>query len=97
MRAIKHLRSSERQEGLSNGFMAALVAERLVGIEEEGLIDRSGRSGDAGEVGVERGVSGVAVGFPGDEDGRREIRVCVRYRVPGAGNGARMVEEWIEW
>ena len=48
-------------------------------------------------MGVERRVSGVEVGFPGDEDRRREIRVWVRYRVPGAGNGARVVEEWIEW
>ena len=73
MKAIKHLRSSERQEGLSNGFMAALVAERLVGIEEEGLIDRSGRSGDAGEVGMERRISGVEVKFPGGEAGGQGV------------------------
>ena len=97
MKAIKHLRSSERQEGVSNGFRAALVAERLVEIEEEGLIDQSGRSGDAGEGGMERRVSGVEIRFPGDEEGRREIRAWIRYRVPGAGDGARMVEEWIEW
>jgi hypothetical protein len=39
----------------------------------------------------------VEVGFPGDEEGRKEIRALVRYKVPGAGNGARMVEKWIEW
>lgn len=97
MKPIKLLRSSERQEGVSNGFMAARVAERLVEIEEEGLIDQSGRSVDAGEVRMELRVSGVEVKFPGDEEGRREVRAWVRYRVPGAGNGARMVEEWIEW
>jgi hypothetical protein len=36
-KAIELLRVRERQEGVSNSFMAAKVAERLVEIEEEGL------------------------------------------------------------
>jgi hypothetical protein len=61
------------------------------------LLFRSPWSGDDGEVGMERRVSRVEVRFPGDEEGKKEIKAWVRDRVPGAGNGARMVEEWIEW
>jgi hypothetical protein len=48
-KAIQLLRASERQEGVSNSLMTAKVAERLVEIEEEGLLDREGERGS--EVG----------------------------------------------
>lgn len=38
-KAIELLRESEREEGVSNSLMAARVAESLVEIEEEGLLD----------------------------------------------------------
>jgi hypothetical protein len=97
-KGISLLRSSERQEGVSNSFMVARVAERLVEIEEDGLLNRDNGVGEAREVDKERRVSGVEIKFLGDEEGGMERRARVRYRVPGAGNGKeRMVEEWIEW
>ena len=99
-KAIQLLRSTERQEGVSNSLMAARIAERLVELEEDGL----GGVGDV--VPREKRISGIEVRFPGEEDGRGEGErgAWVRYQIPPVRHlGAertgmvRTVEEWIEW
>lgn len=90
-KAIELLRRTERQEGLWNSVLTALVAERLVRIEEEGLVGE--------ELEREKRIRGVEVRFELDER-----RACLRYGrlkagVFGIPFPAEMewIEGWICW
>ena len=89
-KAIALLRAIERQEGVSNSVMTAKVAERLVEIEEEGLLDREGERGGPEWVERRMRVSGVDIRFEGEEQ-----RALVRF-FRGEEEGG-VVEEWVEW
>ena len=79
-KAIELLRASEKHEGVSNTLMTAKVAERLVDIEEKGMLDRGGEGRAPQFVGMERGVSGVEIRFEGEGK-----RAWLRYSKPGVG------------
>jgi hypothetical protein len=92
-KAIELLRRSERQEGVSNSLMAARVAERLVEMEEEGLLDRDKVGhGHADCVTRERRISGVEIKL-GLES---ERRAWLRFSKTG-GREVVVVEKWVEW
>ncbi|KAE9369801.1 hypothetical protein N431DRAFT_493541 [Stipitochalara longipes BDJ] len=96
-KAIQLLRSSERQEGVSNSLMAAQIAERLVELEEGGM----GGEGRMFLVPRERRISGVEIRFEIDGEGGEGGRgAWVRFQIPKTSNKegkGKAVEEWIEW
>ena len=89
-KAISLLRSASRQEGVWNALLTAKVAERVVEIEEEGLLDVT----DCSDVPDWARISDVVPTF--DHVGKRGI---LRYsRVGSAHEMVRSTkEEILEW
>ena len=89
-KAISLLRSASRQEGVWNALLTAKVAERVVEIEEEGLLEVS----DCSDVPDWARISDVVPTF--DPDGKRGT---LRYsRVGSAHEMVRSTkEEILEW
>ncbi len=89
-RAIEVMRRTERQEGLWNTVLTSKVAERLIRIEEEELVE-----GEEGVVPREKRIRGVEVVFVVDER-----RACLNYRRMIASDmpvGTDCIEDWVEW
>jgi hypothetical protein len=102
-KAIELMRRTERQEGLWNSILTALVAERLIMLEEESM------GGRAGEVGVQEGIriekAKRIKGAMASLD-MEERRACVRFgRMKdenaewkiGTMEEMEWIEEWISW
>ncbi|KAN0101530.1 hypothetical protein V8E51_012040 [Hyaloscypha variabilis] len=82
--AIALLRRTERQEGLCNSILTALVAEKLVRIEEEGMVD--------GRIGMKERVRGVELRFKVEER-----RASLRYARLEKGTFGRPPQGEVEW
>ncbi len=94
-KAIELLRRAKRQEGLWNSVLTALVAERVIRIEEEGL------GSDEELVTRENRVRGVILGLDVEERkaflsyGKCRERDG-RWSVTGTGD-VEWIEEWVHW
>jgi hypothetical protein len=97
-KAIELLKASGRQEGVSNSDLTARVAERLVEVEEKGLLGRDGDFGGAKNVPRENRVAWVEIMFDAQEP-----RAFLRYRKdfvvlePRDAAALQVLEEWIDW
>ncbi|KAE9369184.1 hypothetical protein N431DRAFT_546736 [Stipitochalara longipes BDJ] len=83
-KAIALLRRTERQEGLCNSVLTALVAERLVRIEEEQIV--------GGEIRTEDRVRGVELSLKVEER-----KASLRYARLERGAFGRPPPQEVEW
>jgi hypothetical protein len=97
-KSIELLRAVDRQEGVLNSLLTAKIAERLVSIEEEGLVSGEGFL-RASDVPRENRLGGTEIRWATD---RRAHLTCSRRgrrQIGGDGyeGGNVVVEEWLEW
>lgn len=100
-KAIELLRRTERQEGLWNSVLTALVAERVIRIEEEGMGWEEEVGSREEVISRENRVRGVILGLDAEERkaflsyGRCRDRDG-RWSVMGTGD-VEWIEEWVRW
>lgn len=97
-KSIELLRAVDRQEGILNSFLTAIVAERLVSIEEEGLAGEEGFL-RAIEVPRENRLGGIEIRWATDRRVQLSYSRMGRRMIGGDGyeGGNVVVEEWLEW
>ena len=97
-KAIELLKAMNRQEGLSNSLLSAKIVERMVSIEEAGLVGE-GRFLRASEVPRENRLGGAIAQWVTDRRVLLSYNKFGRRVVGGDGyeGGTAVVEEWLEW
>jgi hypothetical protein len=93
-KAVELMGRTERQEGLWNSVLFAKAAERVIEIEEEGLMLGGDDDGEGTVVPREKRVRGVEAIFEGQD---RRARVRYVRHVGAEARDEETIEEWIEW
>jgi hypothetical protein len=88
-KAIALLKSADRQEGVCNSILTALVVERVMEIEEDGL---GGEIGTISSVPYEKRVIGIQVQL--DNENRRAKLQYMRSKGDGR---METITEWRVW